>query len=105
MQGLTAEAGEWFKEADTAAQLALTGSDDTGLQPLSATKELAADILLGQAQVASAQKAWEEAEQYLSKVWSISPLTNSSETGSHCTSVVLVCSNHIDGGGSKHEHV
>lgn len=36
--------------------------------PASATQELAADALLGSAQVAITQKAWEEVEQHLSKV-------------------------------------
>ena len=36
--------------------------------PASANQELAADALLGSAQVAITQKAWEEVEQHLSKV-------------------------------------
>lgn len=68
IQGQLSEAAGLFGQACAAADECQEPGSSTGLRPPVWQQQVGADVMLGAAQTAAAQHAWDKAEELLSKV-------------------------------------
>ena len=75
-QGSVSEAEGLYARARIASEQDQVEPSITQLRALDWPQHVAADVLLGAAQTAAAQQAWDQAEELLSKVWHAESVTS-----------------------------